>query len=133
MADHPQADVVPVVEELTADTTELRAPRPGMSRSVSHKIPDYLHDDSTARIFDAATGTERCRLIHDGPVGSVEFNPSGQWVAVGSDDGTARIHLVITADLIAQASARMPRQLTDEEWRRYGGRRSSTEPHVQQI
>jgi Trypsin-like peptidase domain/WD domain, G-beta repeat len=64
-------------------------------------------NDGTTRVFHAPTGTERCHLIHNRPVMSVAFSPNGRWVATGSHDGTARIHWVLTADLLAEATARM--------------------------
>ncbi len=47
--------------------------------------------DSTARVFDAATGRELARLEHRSWVGSVAFSPDGKWVATGSVDKTARV------------------------------------------
>jgi WD40 repeat protein len=78
--------------------------------------------DRTARVFDPATGQERSRLAHDGPVWSVGFSPDGRWVVTGSADSTARV-LPIAADLLVAAlEIRMPRELTEAEWERCGGR-----------
>ena len=52
--------------------------------------------DGSARVFDAASGTELVRLDHDGPVHAVAFSPEGTRVATGSGefgsgDGSARV------------------------------------------
>jgi WD40 repeat protein len=47
--------------------------------------------DGSARVFDAATGTEVCRLDHDGIVWTVVFSRDGSRVATGSFDGSARV------------------------------------------
>ena len=80
--------------------------------------------DGTARVFDPATGAERARLTHDDWVRAVVFSPDGAWVATASNDGTARVFAVRTEELRAAVVARIPRPLTDAEWRRYGGRPS---------
>ncbi|HEV8649163.1 MAG TPA: hypothetical protein VG276_07090 [Actinomycetes bacterium] len=46
-------------------------------------------DDRTARIWDAATGQERTRVVHGGAVLGVAFSPDGRWLATASGDGTA--------------------------------------------
>ena len=47
--------------------------------------------DSSARLFDPATGTELARLVHEGPVNAVAFAPDGTRVMTGSGDGSARL------------------------------------------
>lgn len=42
-------------------------------------------------VYEVATGFERIRLAHQGPVNAVAFSPDGQHVLSASDDGTARI------------------------------------------
>ena len=76
-------------------------------------------DDGTARVFDAASGAEICRLTHDRPVEAVAFSPDGTRVATGSADGTARVWAVSARDLIEQARARLSRNLSVDEWKRY--------------
>ncbi|MGH3940934.1 MAG: WD40 repeat domain-containing protein [Pseudonocardiaceae bacterium] len=78
--------------------------------------------DGTARVFDAATGTERTRLTHDNTVRSVMFSPDGAWIATASTDHTARIFAVGTEELRAAVVVHLLRPLTEAEWRRYGGR-----------
>jgi WD40 repeat protein len=46
-------------------------------------------DDGAARVFEAGSGVEVCRLAHDGPVVAVAFSPDGTRVATGSHDGAA--------------------------------------------
>jgi WD40 repeat protein len=47
--------------------------------------------DGSARVFDAATGTERARLDHDDMVTAVAFAPDSTRVATASFDGSARV------------------------------------------
>jgi dipeptidyl aminopeptidase/acylaminoacyl peptidase len=47
--------------------------------------------DNTARIVEAASGTERARITHDGEVRAVAWSRDGRLVATGSNDKTARI------------------------------------------
>jgi WD40 repeat protein len=48
-------------------------------------------NDHSARVFDAATGTEICRVDHDDTVWAVVFSPDGTRVATGSHDRSARV------------------------------------------
>jgi WD40 repeat protein len=52
---------------------------------------------------------------------AVAFSPDGFRMATGSDDGSARVWIVETTQLIEQALERLTRNLTDREWRRYFG------------
>jgi WD40 repeat protein len=76
-------------------------------------------EDDTAKVWDAATGEEVARVGHEGRVWSVVFSPDGHWVALGSADSTARVWMWRPEDLIAGACARLPRNLTLEEWEMY--------------
>jgi WD40 repeat protein len=75
--------------------------------------------DNTARVWDAASGKEVARMTHDKDVYAVAFSPDGGRVVSGSWDGTARVWRWRPEDLIAEACARLDRNLTRAEWRQY--------------
>ncbi len=77
--------------------------------------------DGTARVWEAATGREVSRMTHEDEVWSVAFSPDGRYVASGSWDGTIIIAVYRPEDLIADACARVSRNLTREEWAQYIG------------
>jgi len=77
--------------------------------------------DNTARVWEVATGKEVARMTHDDPVRTVAFSPDDKFVVSGSSDGTARVWAWQPQDLIANACAFMPRNLTREEWQQYIG------------
>ena len=58
------------------------------------------HGDGTVRLWEIATGTERCRLSgHGGRVTTLDFSPDGRLLASGSMDTSALIwRLLPTAD-----------------------------------
>jgi len=75
--------------------------------------------DSTARIWDVATGLEVHKLNHEGMVWAVAFSPDGTKVLTGSLDKTAWIWPVSDKDLIDQACGCLPENLSIEQWGRY--------------
>jgi len=75
--------------------------------------------DDGARVFDAVTGAELCHFDHGGPVRVVAFSPDGSQVATGSDDGSAQVWVADCEGLLRQAEARLTRNMTAQEWRRY--------------
>ena len=78
---------------------------------------------ASARIFDAATGAEICRLDHEGRVGRSYSAQTGSRVATGSPSlycGT-QIWCTDHSQLTEQALGRLNRNLTQQEWRRYFG------------
>ena len=78
--------------------------------------------DKTARLWDAASGTEIAVLSgHEGAVFSAAFSPDGARIVTASDDNTARIWRVFptTQDLVDYARSIMPRELTPEQRRRF--------------
>jgi len=77
--------------------------------------------DGTARVWEVASGQEIARMTHDSSVYSVAFSPNGTYVVSGSLDGTARVWVWQPQDVIANACAVMPRNLTRNEWKQYIG------------
>jgi WD40 repeat protein len=61
------------------------------------------------------------RFWHDAKVTDVAFSVDSRWLASASDDHTLRIWALKTEDLIEQACARLPRNLSREEWNNYMG------------
>ena len=79
-------------------------------------------DDNTARIWNASTGKLIGSFKHDGVVNNVVFSPDGKYIATASVDNTARLWICSsTEDLINEASNRLTRNLTPEEWKKYMG------------
>jgi WD40 repeat protein len=59
--------------------------------------------------------------MHDGDVASAAFSPDGKYVVSASLDGTARVWVYQTDDLIADACSHLTRNLTHAEWEQYIG------------
>lgn len=60
--------------------------------------------DRVVHVWDVRTGAEVFALEHQGPVNTVAFSPSGQLIASGSDDGTARLWSAATGLQVASFS-----------------------------
>lgn len=75
--------------------------------------------DNTIRIWEAASGQEVARMEHRNDVMDIAFSPDGKWLASGGYDRTARVWWLWPQDLIAEACARLPRNLTQIEWERF--------------
>ncbi|MEW8507583.1 MAG: toll/interleukin-1 receptor domain-containing protein [Candidatus Thiodiazotropha sp.] len=83
--------------------------------------------DFNARIWDLVSGEQVCQFSHDADVGAVRFSyGKGRYVASagGRSDRHLRVWLWQPADLIAEACARLNRDLTPDEWQQYLGRES---------
>jgi len=77
--------------------------------------------DETARIWDASKGTEAARFATAGAVNAVAFSPDGRILAVGTEAGDAAVYYWKPTDLVAQACARLTRNLSKPEWQQFLG------------
>ena len=69
-----------------------------------------------------STGKQITVLKHDGLVNDVVFSPDGKYMATASADNKARLWIYGNIeDLISEASCRLTRNLTPEEWKKYMG------------
>ena len=64
--------------------------------------------DSTARIFEIATGRELLRFPHGNLVEGIAFSPDGRWIATGSLDSTVHIFEVSEGKEIAHLFQESP-------------------------
>lgn len=77
-------------------------------------------DHGTARIWDLASGQEVSRLSHENSnVADVGFSSDGRYVATAGWDHAARVWLGKPEDLIREATSRLSRNLSAEEWEKY--------------
>jgi WD40 repeat protein len=75
-----------------------------------------------AQIWEVTTGKEVARREHGrGYLWDVTFSPDGKYLATASTDTTSGLWLWRPEDLINEACARLPRNLTPTEWRQYVG------------
>ena len=82
--------------------------------------------DGAARVWDPLTGREVARLQPRSAVLGVAVAPDGRHVATASEDGYVRTWFLRPDDLVAEACARVTRNLTREEWSQFLGE----EPYV---
>jgi roadblock/LC7 domain-containing protein len=90
------ADPTPAVTEVVSDPPLVRSFHLGQEVTGVVFSPDgrllaTASADQTARIWEAATGQERTRVVHDDGVTAVAFDPDGRRLATGSFDPNARI------------------------------------------
>jgi WD40 repeat protein len=86
--------------------------------------PDGKHlatggQDELVRVWDTTTWTVVATLPHKGWVLAVAFSPEGKYLATGDRSWAARLWNVQITDWIQAACARLPRNLTLQEWQRY--------------
>lgn len=77
--------------------------------------------DGQARVWEVATAREVARLEHRSQVLAAVFTGDGRYLATVSNNAVARMWFMRPADLVAEACARLTRNITSEEWRQYVG------------
>ena len=79
-------------------------------------------DDETGsvRMWNIETGRKVMNLSHDNVI-DMALSPNGRWLATASRNGTTRLLLLQSEDLIAEACTRLTRNLTRLEWRQAFG------------
>jgi len=76
--------------------------------------------DGTIRLWDPETGERELVLRgHDVPMRTVAFSPDGTRLAAIDFDGVVRVWALELEDLVAIATDRVTRTLTDDECRQY--------------
>jgi WD40 repeat protein len=89
--------------------------------SADSKYVATASSDSLARIWEMARSSPIGEFPHAGSVQAVAFSPDGKYLLTGSRDATAGIWLWQPDDLLHEASQRLTRNLTHEEWQQYMG------------
>ena len=69
----------------------------------------------------ATAYVERAQRAHGGKNAVSTFSADGRWLASSGSDGSLRLWLIPTADVIAEACTRIARNLSQEEWKRHFG------------
>jgi WD40 repeat protein len=77
--------------------------------------------DNTVSIWETMTGLHLSRLRHNTKVTDVAFSPDGKYVTSLDWDDTLRVWLWRPEDMIEEARAHVPRNLTRQEWQTYLG------------
>jgi WD40 repeat protein len=72
-------------------------------------------------LWKTTTGEKVAGGTNEYWVTSVAFSQDGRWLVTGGGDRLARIWLLQPEDLIAEACARLTRNLTRQEWQQYLG------------
>jgi WD40 repeat protein len=75
--------------------------------------------DHRVRVFEVDARRERMRLQYGGICVTARFVPATQQLLSTSYDGSLRLSIVAPGELIESALARVPRRLSDAEWRQY--------------
>jgi len=75
-------------------------------------------EDGTVRLWDATTGIELVRLVHEAAVTGVAFGPDGRYLVSIGYDGV-RLWALVLDELIDVAEGRLTRGFTENECRAY--------------
>jgi WD40 repeat protein len=71
------------------------------------------------RTIGVREAVEAARITHHDNVIAIAFSPDGKHLATASKDKTARVQLWRREDLMAEACARLTRNLAEYEWKLY--------------
>ena len=80
-----------------------------------------LVDESSVRIWEIATQSEVARIEHSMAVADAVLSPSGRYVSIVDGAGRVSISPLLPADLLEHACARLPANISDDDWQRYVG------------
>jgi WD40 repeat protein len=94
-------------------------------REATHTIHHSEANSQTTKTFRVQRTigvrevVEVARISHKDNVVAVTFSPDGKYLATGSNDKTAQVQLWRREDLMAEACARLTRNLANYEWKLY--------------
>ena len=77
--------------------------------------------DRVARVWDTKTFREQARLVHDTELWGIAFSPDNKHVATNGMSSVARVWLFQPADVVAEACARLTRNMSYSEWQEFVG------------
>lgn len=117
---------IALVRQLTAQAQSINATRSSKQMVAAllavESMKLYpLGEGAQLLLNSNEAGRPIARMIHDDYVISVAFSPDGRYIVSGSSDSTARVWRWQPQDLITNACAYMPRNLTRGEWQLYIG------------
>jgi WD40 repeat protein len=70
-------------------------------------------------VWEAISGRGVAYMSHEDSVNAIAFSPDGKYLATASNDKTAQVQLWRREDLMAEACARLTRNLEEYEWKLY--------------